>query len=242
MSFISWQYAFLLASVVLLYWQLGWRGRIYLLLASSYFFYGVWDVRFLALLLTSTAIDFYCGLAINGERRPAKQVAAVTSLPFVWLAACQIFTKEVGSVERWILIVAALFPILFTSFYAGIAKGRAESSRKAFLCLSILTNLGVLFFFKYFNFFAHSLTELLGKVGWQPGWTVAHIILPVGISFYTFQSISYAVDIYRGKAQPARDYPMFAAYLAFFPQLVAGPIERPNDLLPQFEKAAVWTP
>ena len=67
------------------------------------------------------------------------------------------------------------------------------------------------------------------------------IILPVAISFYTFQSIAYSVDIYRGKARPARDFVTFAAYLSFFSQLVAGPIERPNDLLPQFEKAAAWS-
>jgi D-alanyl-lipoteichoic acid acyltransferase DltB (MBOAT superfamily) len=71
-------------------------------------------------------------------------------------------------------------------------------------------------------------------------WTAQHIILPVGISFYTFQSISYAVDCHRGKARPSTDFVTFAAYLSFFPQLVAGPIERANDLLPQFEKPAVW--
>lgn len=74
MSFVSWQYALLLLGVFALYWRLPWRGRIWLVLGASYFFYGVWDVRFLALLLTSTAIDFYCGLAIAGERRPAGQV------------------------------------------------------------------------------------------------------------------------------------------------------------------------
>jgi D-alanyl-lipoteichoic acid acyltransferase DltB (MBOAT superfamily) len=111
---------------------------------------------------------------------------------------------------------------------------------KAFMILSILTNLAVLGFFKYFNFFSKSLLSVADDLGIHTGWTLPHIILPVGISFYTFQSISYAVDCHRGKARPCADFVTFAAYLSFFPQLVAGPIERANDLLPQFEKPAVW--
>jgi len=95
--------------------------------------------------------------------------------------------------------------------------------------------LGALGFFKYFNFFAGSLSDLLTHLGWDPGWTLPHIILPIGISFYTFQSISYAVDVYRGVAKPSNDFFTFAAFVSFFPQLVAGPIERRNDLLPQLE-------
>ena len=116
-----------------------------------------------------------------------------------------------------------------------------EGQRRAFLLLSIVTNLGVLGFFKYFNFFAASALSLLSGLGWHPTWTFPHIILPMAISFYTFQSIAYTVDIYREKARPERDFLTFAAYLSFFPQLISGPIERPNDLLPQFQKAAAWS-
>ena len=238
MSFTSWQYPLFLLGVVLLYWRLPLRGRMTLLLTASYAFYGVWDVRFLALLLTSTGIDYYCGRAIVGERAPVKQVFGVTLLPLLWLAGCAAFTGKAGAVQTWILGTAAAFPILFTALYELLWRKPAAAQRRAFLLLSILTNLAVLGFFKYFNFFADSLLSLAGQAGFAPGWTLPTIILPVAISFYTFQSIAYSVDIYRGKAQPARDLLTFAAYLSFFPQLVAGPIERPNDLLPQFTKAA----
>ncbi len=238
MSFTSWQYPLFLLGVVLLYWRLPLRGRMTLLLITSYVFYGVWDVRFLALLLTSTCIDYYCGRAIVGERAPVKQVFGAAVLPLLWLAGCAAFTDKSGAVQTWILGTAAAFPLLFTATYEFLWRKPEAAQRRAFLLLSILTNLAVLGFFKYFNFFADSLLSLAGQLGFAPGWMLPTIILPVAISFYTFQSIAYSVDIYRGKAQPARDLLTFAAYLSFFPQLVAGPIERPNDLLPQFTKAA----
>lgn len=237
MSFTSWSYPLFLAAVVLLYWRLPLRGRMGLLLVASYGFYGVWDVRFLALLLTSTCIDYYCGRAIAGERAPLKQVFTAAILPFLWLLGCSVFqTSCVKPLEP--LVIAALFPVLFTALYEMLWRKPEAAQRRAFLLLSIVTNLVVLAFFKYFNFFAGSLLALAEQLGFAPGWTLPTIILPVAISFYTFQSIAYSVDIYRGKAQPARDLLTFAAYLSFFPQLVAGPIERPNDLLPQFTKAA----
>ncbi len=238
MSFTGWQYPLFLLGVALLYWRLPLRGRMTLLLVSSYVFYGVWDVRFLALLLASTCIDYYCGRAIVGERSPLKEVLTAALLPLLWLGGCAAFTGKSGSVQTWILGAAAVFPLLFTALYELLWRKPAAAQRRAFLLLSILTNLAVLGFFKYFNFFADSLLALASQVGFSPGWTLPTIILPVAISFYTFQSIAYSVDIYRGKAQPARDLLTFAAYLSFFPQLVAGPIERPNDLLPQFTKAA----
>ncbi|HZQ46264.1 MAG TPA: MBOAT family protein, partial [Verrucomicrobiae bacterium] len=242
MSFTSWQYAFLLAAVFLLYWQLPWRGRIWLLLGASYLFYGFWDARFLALLLTSTTVDFFCGLAIAGHRQSLGKVAAIAVAPFAWLGIYTITLQKGVAVDRWILIAAAIFPFFFCALYTLLWRLPEARQRRAFLLLSVLTNFGVLGFFKYFNFFAGSMAALCGRLGWSAGWILPHIILPVGISFYTFQSVSYAVDIFKGKAQPARDFITFAAYLSFFPQLVAGPIERPNDLLPQFEKPAVWDP
>jgi alginate O-acetyltransferase complex protein AlgI len=137
------------------------------------------------------------------------------------------------------LAAAAVFPVLLTTAYAALWQC-GEQRRKAFLGLSLVVNLGLLGFFKYFNFFAESAAVALRGLGMEPGWTLLHIILPVGISFYTFQTLSYTVDVYRGRLQPTDDFLTYATYLAFFPQLVAGPIERSTDLLPQLQKAAVW--
>jgi len=240
MSFNSWPYGVFLGIVFLLYWQLPWRGRLVLLLGASYFFYGFWDVRFLALLLTSTTIDYYCGLAINGRRDGVAKVALTACLPAIWLTICATTPGRRAEVHHWIIGAALAFPMVFTGAYEIFWRLPEVRQRRAFLLLSIVTNLGVLGFFKYFNFFADSLSGLLGQFGWRPDWVLPHIILPVAISFYTFQSIAYSVDIYNGKAKPAQSLLTFAAYLSFFPQLVAGPIERPNHLLPQFEKSATW--
>jgi D-alanyl-lipoteichoic acid acyltransferase DltB (MBOAT superfamily) len=241
-SFVSWQYAIFLPVIALLYWRLPGRGRIWLLLGASYLFYGIWDARFLALLLTSTVIDFHCGLAMVGRREPPGHVALSSALPALWLAGCMAVPGLSGPVGLWIGGVAGAFPILFTALYQSLWRLPAERQRRAFLILSILTNLAVLGFFKYFNFFASSALALCAQIGWDPGWTLPKIILPVAISFYTFQSIAYSVDIYRGKAEPVRDAVTFAAYLSFFPQLIAGPIERPGDLVPQFVRPAAWDP
>lgn len=107
--------------------------------------------------------------------------------------------------------------------------------RRRLLLASIAVNLGILGFFKYFNFFRDSLVELAGSAGIQLDVPTLYIILPVGISFYTFQTLTYTVEIYRGNLQPAKRFSDFALYVAFFPQLVAGPIERANNLLPQIE-------
>ncbi|MBI4325833.1 MAG: MBOAT family protein, partial [Chloroflexi bacterium] len=241
MSFVSWQYALFLPTVLLLYWQLPWRGRIGLLLAGSYFFYGVWDARFLALLLTSSTIDYFCGLAIARQREHLSKVVLTACLPAAWLAGYSALAPKTAGVDGWILSAALLFPVFFGTLYQSLWRWPEARQRRAFLLLSICSNLGVLGFFKYFNFFASSVLSLLSALGWQPNWTFPHIILPVAISFYTFQSIAYTVDIYREQARPERDFLTFAAYLSFFPQLISGPIERPNDLLPQFQKAAVWS-
>ena len=109
--------------------------------------------------------------------------------------------------------------------------------KKSFLWISILFNLGLLGFFKYFNFFIDSWVDLLGAFGYEQKsiWTL-NVILPVGISFYTFQTMSYSLDIYYGKLKPTKDFISFAAFVSFFPQLVAGPIERASNLLPQILK------
>jgi D-alanyl-lipoteichoic acid acyltransferase DltB (MBOAT superfamily) len=104
------------------------------------------------------------------------------------------------------------------------------------LALSVIMNLSLLFFFKYFNFFQEALADILNALGSSYKPQRHNLLLPIGISFYTFQTMSYSFDVYRGKTQVERHFGKFALYVSFFPQLVAGPIERANDLLPQFSK------
>ena len=104
---------------------------------------------------------------------------------------------------------------------------------KLFLAVSLFTNLSILGFFKYFNFFAESLQSLCSSVGWNLDGVTLNIILPVGISFYTFQSLSYTIDVFRGDLKASSDISSVALYVSFFPQLVAGPIERATHFLPQ---------
>lgn len=122
----------------------------------------------------------------------------------------------------------------------GVGRSLAETMdfdrRQKLLWISILFNLGLLAVFKYFNFFADSLEVLFASFGWPVSWNTLHIILPVGISFYTFQSMSYTIDIYRKEIVAEKDLLKFATYIAFFPQLVAGPIVRARDFLPQFDR------
>jgi alginate O-acetyltransferase complex protein AlgI len=117
-----------------------------------------------------------------------------------------------------------------------IASSATPRARKTWLGASIVVNLTILGFFKYFDFFVTSLGELLESLGVPYRAQTLGIILPVGISFYTFQAMSYTIDVYRGHVAPSRDPVNFLAYVAFFPQLVAGPIERASHLLPQFER------
>jgi len=114
-----------------------------------------------------------------------------------------------------------------------VAATQNERAKKAYLSISIVCNLGLLAAFKYFNFFVQSFVDMATKVGVQVDWVPLHIILPVGISFFTFQSVSYSIDVYRGHLQPPRRFVDFALFVAFFPQLVAGPIQRATTLMPQ---------
>jgi len=120
-------------------------------------------------------------------------------------------------------------------FVVGLRLHETEdrTRRKILLGCSVAVNLGILGFFKYFNFFIESAVGLLAAFGLEPHPPVLRVILPVGISFYTFQTMSYTIDIYRGKMAPTRNFIDFALFVSFFPQLVAGPIERATHLLPQ---------
>jgi D-alanyl-lipoteichoic acid acyltransferase DltB (MBOAT superfamily) len=255
MSFVSWHYALFLPLVLAFYWRLPHRGRILLLIAASYTFYGCWDARFLALLLVSTVTDFVCAQAIAGQRLALARVFGLSCLPLVWAASSHAVAMAVSgiagepqpalgrvfqTVSPEAFTALALFPVLFAAGCSLLWRGPEARRRTSFLLLSLGTNLALLGFFKYYNFFTDSAAAMLGLVGVQPGWTLLHIILPVGISFYTFQTLSYTVDVYRQRLAPTGDFITYATYLSFFPQLVAGPIERSTALLPQLQTPSAW--
>lgn len=133
-----------------------------------------------------------------------------------------------------LLILIAIISATDFLFGALIHKEERTSVRKAFLTISLVINLGILGFFKYCNFFIDSFYSLMHLFGASATPPLLDIILPVGISFYTFQGLSYVLDIYYKKFQPTKDVLAFFAFISFFPQLIAGPIERARDLLPQF--------
>ncbi len=151
--------------------------------------------------------------------------------------------------QNWMLLAASyvfygwwdwrfLSIILFTTVLnylvsLKVSRSTSDRSRKLFLSISVICNLGLLAVFKYFNFFVGSFIDLALRLGFHLRWEPLHIILPVGISFFTFQSIGYSIDVYRGQISPPRRFLDFALFVAFFPQLVAGPIQRATNLLPQ---------
>ena len=155
---------------------------------------------------------------------------------FILLAASYYFYISWNPVFIILIILSTLI-----DFGAGLLleKTSSNSTRRLLLGISICANLGFLFFFKYFNFALENVNEamLAVKASYQPieAWD---IILPVGISFYTFQTMSYTIDVFNGKTKAEKNLPYFALYVCFFTQLVAGPIERYNNLLPQFKEKA----
>jgi alginate O-acetyltransferase complex protein AlgI len=134
----------------------------------------------------------------------------------------------------WRFLSLLLFSTV-VDYYVGIGLNKRENptNRKLLLCLSLFTNLGLLGVFKYYNFFIDNFNEAFSFFGASIGPRSLNIVLPVGISFYTFQTLSYSIDVYRRKLIPTNDFIAFAAFVTFFPQLVAGPIERATNLLPQ---------
>jgi alginate O-acetyltransferase complex protein AlgI len=118
----------------------------------------------------------------------------------------------------------------------GMATSPDEKGRRAWLALSLTTNLGLLGTFKYFNFFSNSVADALGLLGFSVTAPHLDVLLPVGISFYTFESLSYTIDVYRGQIKLARSFSRFACFITFFPHLVAGPIVRASEFLPQMDQ------
>src|SRR6185295_5766689 len=132
---------------------------------------------------------------------------------------------------------ALILAATLIDFFVGLGLDRTGSvaKRRLLLGISLSANLGMLAFFKYFNFFAESLRALASSLGWQVGEITINVILPLGISFYTFQTLSYMLDVYAGKIRATRRLIEYMAYVNFFPQLAAGPIERASHLLVQFQ-------
>ncbi len=151
-----------------------------ILLVASYFFYGLWDWRFLFLIVASSLVDYFAALAIKGTEKNNKQ--------------------------------------------------------KIYLYSSIAWNLGVLFLFKYYNFFIDEFSLLFNMQQGEYAFSTLNLILPVGLSFYTFQTMSYTIDVYKKRIKPTKNLLNFLCFVSFFPQLVAGPIEKASSLLPQFNK------
>lgn len=184
-------------------------------------------------------------------------------LPIVFLLYWFVFNRHLKWQNFFIVVVSYLFYgwwdwrflllIAFTtlcSWLSGVLieryRTRCEQNpamrhwAKLVSGTNIILNLGILGIFKYFNFFVASFVEAFASAGIHLQATTLHIVLPVGISFYTFQALSYSIDVYRKQLQPTKDIVAFFAYVSFFPQLVAGPIERATNLLPQFYKARTF--
>jgi alginate O-acetyltransferase complex protein AlgI len=185
MLFCSEVYLYFFLVVFTAYWAIPWhRGRVWLLLVASFYFYACWN-QWLALLIgVSTMIDYTLA---RGMDAPG------------W--------------HRW---------------------------RKGLLLVSIVGNLGLLCYFKYMNFFLESLNQSLHALGASTSLPLLQVILPVGISFYTFEAINYTVDVYRRKVPAERNLANFMLFITFFPHLVAGPIVRARDFLPQTHRPKKW--
>jgi D-alanyl-lipoteichoic acid acyltransferase DltB (MBOAT superfamily) len=145
-----------------------------------------------------------------------------------------------GYVHPWFLIL--LFGSCVADYMYALGMQRFTEKKRLLLVCSLCTNLGLLCFFKYFGFFVDNVLWLGERLGFSLHRPTLRVLLPVGISFYTFQSLSYTIDVYRGRLQARRNFLDFATFLALFPQLVAGPIERATHVLPQVERPRRFDP
>ncbi len=257
MLFNSFEFLVFFILVIALYRLLrrNFRLQNVLLLFTSYIFYGWWDSRFLFLIVLSTITDYCAGLVIEkgvlkkSQRFYASLYVLISVFLFIILQWNNIqfdirrlsFTFDPilkwTSFEQGVLIATLALLILGNLAYPFVVKVNIKTRRKIFLISSIIVNLSLLGFFKYYNFFIDSFVDFSTEVlNYTPDIRSLSIILPVGISFYTFQTMSYTIDVYRNELKASDNILEFGTYVAFFPQLVAGPIERGKQLLPQFRK------
>ena len=241
-------------------------NRNLVLLLASYVFYGWWDVRFLLLIIISSAVDFCCGLMIDrGEVSRKLRVFLTILLPISAFALVGVRWNQLaeqtaaagpGTVDAgeqavrstWELIAPNRFSwqvtgavgvmsVLAAGCYPVVVRLGEQTRRQLCLIISIVVNLGLLGFFKYFNFFVDEFAALAAQQGWSVSKPTLELVLPAGISFYTFQTLGYTLDVYRRQLSAESRLPNFLLYVCFFPQLVMGPIERAGKLLKQFEVA-----
>ena len=180
MTFNSFEFLIFFPIFLLCYFLLPKKLKMPAMLILSYWFYAAWNFKLLGLILFTTAVSYFCALAME--------------------------------------------------------KTEKKSLKKFYITLTLLVCLGTLFFFKYYNFMADTVSGIAGAVSGKTYDFSLNLILPVGISFYTFQTLSYAIDIYRGDIKAERNFFWYALFVSFFPQLVAGPIERPENLMPQLKE------
>lgn len=172
-------------------------------------------------------------------------------LPFVFLIYWYVLRQYTRLQNIFLLIVSYLFYgwwdwrflsliIITTSSTYLTALLSQKHNKRLWTSFNVIINIGILIYFKYFNFFSDNFKEILSFFGMTADWVTLDILLPVGISFYTFQAIGYSIDVYKNKIKPTKDYIAFSTFIAFFPQLVAGPIESARNLLPQITKPRQW--
>jgi alginate O-acetyltransferase complex protein AlgI len=237
------------------YLLLPFRLQNYALLLASCVFYGWWDIRFLFLIALSTTVDYWVGLTMDRGWLTREQklipslflvISAVVLLGLDWpsnpaeiqIAIAKLFQSPL---LVWSLLGSIGFVALGYVAYSILQRLAEENRRYVCVLISITTQIGLLSFFKYFNFFIDSLHAALGNIGILAETWHLNIVLPVGISFYTFQSLSYTIDIYRRQTKPTDQFFLFALFVAYFPQLQAGPIERARHLLPMFANPRLLT-
>jgi D-alanyl-lipoteichoic acid acyltransferase DltB (MBOAT superfamily) len=201
-------------------------------MVASYVFYAVWDLRFLSLIITATAVAFIAGIGASGAWIERKQLNA--ALAFLAIGSLISFVPGLPGTGGYLAACAAL-GIAIAGFATWANRQCAERRQQASVYAGVIFNLVLLGFFKYFNFFANSLSDLAASMGAEVGYVTLQVVLPVGISFFTFQKLAYIIDIKRGRVEASTDLIKFGAFVAYFPQLVAGPIERAGHLLRQFD-------
>ncbi|MEZ4514500.1 MAG: MBOAT family O-acyltransferase [Chloroflexota bacterium] len=184
MIFNSLTYIIFLTIIVLLYWILPYRSRLFLILFVSLAFYGFWRIEFVPVMLLSTIVDYFVSLQIPKAK---------------------------------------------------------QKNKKKLLYASLFINFGLLFYFKYLIFFSENAIGLANLLGADLRPLTLNIILPLGISFYTFQTVSYTIDVYREHIKPEKDFILYACYVTFFPQLVAGPILRAAEVTDQLAHRPPFT-
>ena len=251
MLFNSIEYLIFLPIVLCLYWLSSHRIQNRLLLVSSYIFYGLWDIRFLFLIVLSTGIDYLMGILISKNLLTKTQflkstgyifISAIVYLLISWPPASHLFSTNQNFLSGFsinnngieIIFLLLIVWIICTYLVMHVISALSlEKKKKIYVAISISANLLILAFFKYYNFFIDSAEDVISYIGGDAQLFHLNIILPVGISFYTFQTMSYSLDIYRGKIKATEHFFDFALFVAYFPQLVAGPIERASNLLPR---------